>query len=221
MAKVKIGNVYPSDDYLLDRCAPTGYGLGDSAPLLTSANDLNTICQSGWYRWGDSAPNNAPVIKRSNKYGYMRVDGSDEGTFTQTVYSVFGDARGLSVTRCITEGVVSEWEWVNPPMEIGVEYRTTEQWQGKPVYYKVVDFGGLPNATTAVVPIGVENIEWVFLDLSKSWAGPASDLTTNYLPNRANITEMFVSSGQISITTNADMTGTLAYIMVKYTKKTG
>ena len=43
--------------------------------------------------------------------------------------------------------VWGEWEWVNPPMELGVEYRTTERYMGKPVYVKLVDFGELPNNT--------------------------------------------------------------------------
>ena len=30
------------------------------------------------------------------------------------------------------------WEWVNPPMHAGVEYRTTERWRGSPVYAKVL-----------------------------------------------------------------------------------
>lgn len=29
-------------------------------------------------------------------------------------------------------------EWINPPMEPGVEYRTTELWNGKPVYRQLV-----------------------------------------------------------------------------------
>lgn len=42
-------------------------------------------------------------------------------------------------------GVVwGEWEWVNPPMQLGVEYRTTERYLGKPVYVKVVDCGSCP-----------------------------------------------------------------------------
>lgn len=32
-------------------------------------------------------------------------------------------------------------EWVNPPMNFGVEYRTTERYMGKPVYVKVVNCG--------------------------------------------------------------------------------
>lgn len=29
-------------------------------------------------------------------------------------------------------------EWINPPMEVDTEYRTTERWLGKPVYTKAV-----------------------------------------------------------------------------------
>ena len=35
----------------------------------------------------------------------------------------------------------SEWEYINPPMQLGVEYRTTERWLGKPVYVKTLDVG--------------------------------------------------------------------------------
>ena len=35
-------------------------------------------------------------------------------------------------------------EWQNPPMSLGVEYRTTERCEGKPVYAKRVDCGALP-----------------------------------------------------------------------------
>jgi hypothetical protein len=33
------------------------------------------------------------------------------------------------------------WEYENPPMLLGVEYRTTERFMGKPVYAKVVNGG--------------------------------------------------------------------------------
>ena len=37
------------------------------------------------------------------------------------------------------------WEWENPPVEVGVEYCTTERWSGKPVYTKRIDFLELPS----------------------------------------------------------------------------
>ena len=35
-------------------------------------------------------------------------------------------------------------EWLNPPMQLGVEYRTTERHNEKPVYVKAVTTGALP-----------------------------------------------------------------------------
>ena len=34
--------------------------------------------------------------------------------------------------------------WDHPPMELGVEYRTTERYLGKPVYVKTINMGNLP-----------------------------------------------------------------------------
>lgn len=45
----------------------------------------------------------------------------------------------------VTSGVI---EWVNPPLALGVEYRTTERYMGKPVYVKVVDCGYFAAAGT-------------------------------------------------------------------------
>lgn len=41
-------------------------------------------------------------------------------------------------------GVWQPVEWINPPMELGTEYRTTERYLGKPVYAKLVDCGTIP-----------------------------------------------------------------------------
>lgn len=51
------------------------------------------------------------------------------------------------LTGCVAVRVFNyswgEWEWVNPPMVAGVEYRTTERYNGKPVYIKTVNMGKL------------------------------------------------------------------------------
>lgn len=51
---------------------------------------------------------------------------------------------GTKATRFYFNGVWTPWEWDNPPMSIGVEYRTTERWHGYAIYAKIVDFGALP-----------------------------------------------------------------------------
>lgn len=217
MARGLIGNVFPSNQYLMERCAPAGFGLGGNGKLveISSISDIDSLSNNGWY--SIHSGNQISVAGFSFSACMLEISSLTENHGWQTIRF---PGKTYTVTRFKNDGVWGEWEWDNPPMAVGVEYRTTERWQDKPVYYKVVDFGGLPNEATVAVPIGVENIEWAFLDLSKSWAGPAYDLTTNYLANWANITDMFVNNGQISITTNANMTGTIAYIAAKYTKTT-
>ena len=57
-------------------------------------------------------------------------------------------------------------EWINPPMRLGVEYRTTERYLGKPVYVKVVDCGNLPDGTTKEVTHGIANIGYIDIFLT-------------------------------------------------------
>ena len=56
------------------------------------------------------------------------------------------------------DGVV---EWFNPPMQLGVEYRTTERYHGKPVYAKDVDCGVAPETGYIIAYPVIDNIESV------------------------------------------------------------
>lgn len=49
-------------------------------------------------------------------------------------------------------------EWINPPMQIGVEYRTAERHNGKPVYMQLVSCGALEAETmkTVILPVSVD-----------------------------------------------------------------
>lgn len=51
---------------------------------------------------------------------------------------------GAVLQKVYSGGTWSPIEWRNPPMELGVEYRTTERYQEKSVYIKAVDLGTLP-----------------------------------------------------------------------------
>lgn len=42
------------------------------------------------------------------------------------------------------ETLIATMEFQNPPMKLGVEYRTTERYLGKPVYVKTINMGNLP-----------------------------------------------------------------------------
>ena len=46
-----------------------------------------------------------------------------------------------------------EWEWQNPPMIIGTEYRTTERYDGKAVYTTIFSLGTAAATNTFNIPI--------------------------------------------------------------------
>lgn len=141
----------------LQNKAPAGYGLGGMPKLLTANDDLNSIGASGWYIWFDQVPAHAPT-----RYCTMRVDGGYSGILwaKQTIYYSSGEPNCCVLIRsCITGGTVWEEEWENPPMSVGVEYRTTERYMGRPLYVKMVSGGEyVQNARFSFGSSNVDNV---------------------------------------------------------------
>lgn len=217
MARLKIGNVFPPLAWLLQRCAPAGYGLGGYAKTLDSTADINTIKSFGAYSWATPAPANAPsdymcmvpVFRNStNGTQYFQRDTPDGA------YEVCGK-------RVMADGVWGEFEWVNPPMVPGAEYRTTERWMGKAVYAKLINFSPLPNNTESSV----------WLDITGATAVVDYSITTRNADG-----DVFYNAGMMSvvtgswaklnefgnigvyITTNTDASHLSAYCIVRYVK---
>lgn len=115
--------------------APAGFGLGGQSTLLSQTDDLNNVTKNGWYSWQTSSPANAPTA-----WGNMIVT-SQTGHYEQTV--CLFEPRGCAIHRTCAGDVWSAWEWVNPPMITGIEYRTTERYQGAAVYKKVDASGNI------------------------------------------------------------------------------
>ena len=128
--------------------APSGYGLGEINGMQLTANvDVNNVVMNGFYWWTD-APINAPM-----SYCAMRVFG---GVGAYTIQEVItGNLYHSNVImRRFTGGgrtAWGEWEYENPPMLLGVEYRTTERWNGNEVYTMLVNCGALPTSGTTQV----------------------------------------------------------------------
>lgn len=133
-------------DTLLAEKAPSGYGLGTSAVAI---DDYNNAINNGWYRGGANYPSK---INYAN-YGMVRVDSVGQIKF-QTFYA--GDtgsamtAPFMAIRKSGDYGATwSEWEYVNPPMIFGEEYRTTERYNGKPVYKRAVNIGDITGKGTS------------------------------------------------------------------------
>lgn len=132
------------------------YGLGAVSKQLTSDDDIDTIFQNGWYMWGDIIPKNAPITGKTTmkNYAFMRVSNYSRKDVLQEFWNLNDDAKYKS-QRIIRNGVPQPLEWVNAPMESGFEYRTTERWNGMPVYAKLIYGGKSAAGGTTEIPYGV------------------------------------------------------------------
>lgn len=131
--------------------APSGYGLGGIAYNLTEVTDANAALDNGWYLLASDAANGIDCR------AVMRVDAYSHSALIQTAYSTqYSTKYPVLRQRTCFNGSWGEWEWVNPPMEFGVPYRTTERWDGKAVYTMLVNLG--VTAATATFTVPVESI---------------------------------------------------------------
>lgn len=200
--------------------APSGYGLGGVPKLLTADDDINAWHGNGYYYWNSlSVPQNAPTLLRSDGTGmYMYEFGYAEG-FTQVCGCAVDSSPSL-ICRQVFYGVplqFGEWEYIDPPMVVGVEYRTTERNQGKPVYRKLVNFGTLPNATLKQVDHNVSNADQIGIDMSMSYSGGGGD---SLFPLNPFIKKIDISGTTINVETTFDLSSYSAVFCLCYTKTT-
>ena len=140
-------------DTLLTGKAPAGYGLGGIAKILTSSDDLNNIKTTGWYCYHRSKqPANVPTPEVYSAVMEV-IFGNFSGQTVQRVYSTGDDKDWNLVAQRVFygSGGWQPWEWLNPPMILGVEYRTTERYMGKPVYTMAFSTGNLRAAGVKAV----------------------------------------------------------------------
>ncbi len=222
-------------DITLANKAPAGYGLGGGA-TKTVETDFNNYIDNGVYQCPASFDSiqNAPP---NGHYGMLIVSHGSNAI----VQDVYGPSWGSSAIRWFHVRRVStssdgnadfwsEWEWPEPPMELGVEYRTTERYLGKPVYTRLFNCGNMPAAGTISTVQAPYNEDTN--PISNAWIYNA------FLTYYGQSLPMYVygstigvssgvcvnSSGLILIVTNGstDLTNSNAnlYVTLKYTKNT-
>ena len=131
--------------------APSGFGLGTLAPKQVTT--LDEIGESGFYRF--PSPTGS-----GSAWGICTSFGAN----TKTLLGFVETYGGLQFRCTRRDGLWGEWEWDNPLMVTGVEYRTTERGAGgKVVYLKRIayttteDIGSTSGTTDTTIPHGIEN----------------------------------------------------------------
>lgn len=196
--------------------APSGFGLGESSgKFITSLAALDAIDKNGIYSYYNI---NEPI--GSYAYGQMGVviHVNNDRVHTQFFFPGQTDTRYWMRTRYNFSKTWGAWEFVKVPMDLGVEFRTTERYLGKPVYCKVVDFGTAPNNDTKNVSLSGMNIDKVCGAIFHYYVISSDE--NGVMTSHPNFTGFLVSNDVIQIRTNTDKTDTKFYVTIKYTKTT-
>lgn len=205
-----------------DNLPPNTFCVTTGGPvILKSWQDVDGITDVGWYRFNSGI--SAGGVNAN--YAYMRVDGYNEKHATQTLYLIAGGTRHILKRSLITSTWETDWSWVNPPMVLGEEYKTTEKHAGEYVYAKAVRVG-VPNgggtATVTVIDKKVgDSVNIVDVSGSVGEQGnydywwTLNDLSISFVDKRPQ------DKGSITMSVkskNADIIGGVAIITIKYTK---
>lgn len=196
--------------------APYGYGLGEKT--IAFANDLNACVYNGWYATGENTANVPAGFEYSSVFVQTRING-----ITQTLTTMLnnGAGTGTVMVRTSTDnGATWIEEWVNPPMKLGVEYRTTERHNGAPVYAVRLTVGELLNKGTTTTTLPSTPAELVELYATAKSDAYTEKLTFPIITTAGAVGARLALEATKSIVarTFANYSGYMATATAKYTK---
>lgn len=209
-------------DIALQNNDPRNWGL-DLSKQLTDANDGT---RNGFYTMTVGAAN-VPF-----DYGILLVHNTGNPNYVHQELTHY--LEGIKACRAgawdeSTSAVKwNPWEWVNPPMALGVEYRTTGRYKNKPVYALRDNFG--PNTNGAVMYYG-NNVNDVVYGIAQDANGSTYPWYNGFGVNSWSAWFSFAkgadpsdSVSKVKVTCFAGSSASGSYaantILVKYTKTT-
>lgn len=166
------------------KAAPDGFGLGGSATLLTSADNLDTLMKNGWYYYNTSNAPQGSLPTALTPYATLIHVSAAGNTCVQEAYDATDSTLHGTVLRRTVYDIGSgakiyPWEWVNPPIN-GDKYtyhRTTERYNLLPVYKTRIGDFAVWQATT-----NPNQYDWAPVGYSVLYTIPASSTKNIVLP---------------------------------------
>ena len=121
----------------------------------------------------------------------------------------YGYDGNESYPNCFYRPISGESEWINSPMVLGEEYRTTDRWNGKVVYTKLVNYNGMPNSNRYAVSHGAaatQIVRCAGMNITTGMSIPCDTIS------------VFADKTNITIVTTANHSSHKAYVQIWYTK---
>lgn len=217
----------------LSNKAPAGFGFGDAVQSIetTSAGESYET----YYAKVDAVLDGMPDKTAKLVLAYPPAVYGKAGTTISLLYK--GDANyavlsnigsadtALCGWRMIrlkkSSSEPSAWqpfEWEHPPMQLGVEYRTVERYNGKPIHIKAVSLGLLENNTSKSVEHGISDFESC-VECS-GFSGPIN------LVGSGGVDSIYATTSRVGIDTNGSFSSAATssklntVAIIKYTKTT-
>ena len=220
------------DDGLAGK-APAGFGLESTTrPPNNSLDELHT---NGWYQCAKGytgAPTGHGTINYGTVFAINRWGQHTTQFYVSQPEDIIGSPLMLVRNYSVSKGTWNPWEWINPPMVLGTEYRTTERYNGKPVYVKTVrhtltaDTGSTSTVTNFAINGSVSNVDSI-VDVSGVYVN--TEGRKYKLPAMGGNGNVFVSFNAVVkgtlylvVIVNKDVLPANGYfdIVFKYTKTT-
>lgn len=168
--------------------------------------------------------NDSIVPAVNDKLSASELSGAVADAVEQTLGSITPDKIGAAPAvesseypGCYYRTVSGVTEWLNPPMVIGTEYRTTERYLDKAVYVKAISLGNLPNAATKQVRYATPRLATNILNVrgcAMNESGKPQPLPLDY---NGLLIEVHANAEFVFLRSIADNTAWTAVALVKYT----
>ena len=201
----------------LDGKVSTKYGLGVPAAKATSVSSVDDASlATGVYL----CTVNTEGLPSTGWGGGVLLVLQKDGDLCRQI--VFDSDLSDYCMRWYHDGTWEAWEYSVPPMTVGVEYRTTERYMGKPVYTKLVDFGESENGKEVVYSdIWVTPIRYAgTITKTNGWttALPLICINTSSGINLGTMCNIYVTSNNIYMMCGDDYIGQQTYVQIWYVK---
>ena len=155
----------------LSNKAPAGYGFGDAIQEIatTSAEEsYETYCAKVDAVLDEMPDKTAKLVRAYPPAVYGKAGTTVSLLYKSDAnYAVLSNIGSADVGLCgwrmfklrypssSSPAVWMPFEWENPPMKIGVEYRTTERYDGKPVFVMAVNGGAFPDNSSKIIEVQI------------------------------------------------------------------
>lgn len=142
--------------------APAGYGYGGLAVNIGTMTDesvLETALETIYTAMGSWETKMITYVWNGWRW-FGILSKSSENNGSLIAHSAVNG--GSKINKNKYNGAWLPLEWDNPPMLPGVEYRTIERWNGKPVYRKCVQYineAALSGDALHSIPHGISNLD--------------------------------------------------------------